>query len=87
MLYEVITGLLTKNDVEGIDWGESDSKIDYSSIYINKFKVLRNAFSSFKEDSAYHDFYNENKYWLADYSLYMAVKGNFGNSSWLEWDA
>lgn len=80
--------LLTKKDVDSINWGEEEDKVNYVIIYKNRFKVLRKAFkkSSHKEEKAYLDFCRDNVFWLHDYSLYMAVKNYFDNVEWLSWD-
>ncbi len=78
--------MLTKEDVDAYEWGDDESDIKYDIIYENRFKVLRKAFSNFKESKEYTEFCKENKYWLDDYSLYMSIKATFDNKSWLEWD-
>lgn len=80
--------LLLNSDVDNIDWGIDKGSVEYDKIYENRFKVLRIAFEKFKkqDQKEYKAFYNKNKYWIKDYSLYMAIKSKFDNKSWLEWD-
>ena len=79
---------LKKSDVDKIEWGNNPSDIEYDKIYENRYKVLRIAFENFKKDdqTEYNKFYKKNKYWLANYALYMSVKEKFDNKTWLEWD-
>lgn len=79
--------LLKKEDLEEIHWGDSIDCIDYEKIYLNRFKVLKKAFknSDLEHDKEYADFCEENRYWLEDYSLYMAIKDSFGGIEWLKW--
>ena len=42
-------GLLTKSDYSKIKWGADKSRVDYESIYNNRFKVLKKAFKNFKQ--------------------------------------
>ena len=38
-------GLLDKESLAATDWGQAEDDIDYSKIYENRFKVLKEAFS------------------------------------------
>ena len=80
-------GLLTEADLEGIDWGSQPDHVDYGCVYNSRFKVLRLAFSRGRErlEKELEDFRRENESWLEDYALYMAVKAEFGMSSWTQW--
>jgi 4-alpha-glucanotransferase len=81
-------GLLTKEDYENVDFGNDLEKVNYEKIFNNKMPILRIAFQNSKEK--YKDeiksFRVENKAWLEDYALYMAVKSEFNLRSWQEWD-
>ncbi|GKX67249.1 4-alpha-glucanotransferase [Inconstantimicrobium mannanitabidum] len=81
-------GLLNKADYENINWGDNTEKINYSLLFVEKYKVLRKAFKNFKgkEDSEIEKFKEEQSLWLEDYSLYMAIKNHFGMKSWQQWD-
>lgn len=80
-------GLLKQEEVDRYNWGRRKDDVDYALIYINRFKVLKSAFNKFdvKKDS-FKKFCKENKDWLEDYSLYMAVKNEKGGSEWLSWE-
>ncbi|MFR8179031.1 MAG: 4-alpha-glucanotransferase [Dorea sp.] len=38
------------------------------------------------ESKAYRTYLEEEKAWLADYALYMAVKDSFDGKSWDQWE-
>ena len=81
-------GLISKEDVESCDWGDDPSDVDYAKIYNSRFVILHKAYraSSFRKDKRYQRFVKNNKYWLEDYSLYMALKFYFGGKEWLAWE-
>lgn len=81
-------GLLTREDVESCDWGENPSDIDYEKIYNSRFIILHKAYraSDFQKEKNYQSFVKKSKYWLEDYSLYMALKFYFGGKEWLAWE-
>ena len=80
-------GLLKKNNYEKRDWGGHPGYVDYGHVFENRFKVLRIAFgnSEHKETEAFKKFEEDNAFWLDDYALFMAVKGYFEGSCWLDW--
>ena len=81
-------GLLTKEECESYDWGDSKKHVDYEKIYQSRFKILKIAYerSNIKEDGDYVDYCKENNWWLHDYALYMALKDSLNSKSWIEWD-
>lgn len=81
-------GLLKKSEIDKYKWYEVEDDIDYEKIYNYRFTVLNKAYgrSSHNNTKEYREFLEENKYWLHDYSLYMAVKAHFNNREWLLWD-
>lgn len=81
-------GLLKKSDYENLDFGSDETEIDFGKVFLNRYEVLRKAYenSNNKYDKEILEFKEENKLWLEDYSLYMAVKNHFGLVSWQEWD-
>lgn len=80
-------GLLTKDECAG-SWGERPDCIDYGKLYERRFPVLRKAYerSGCREDGGFLQFCREQREWLADYGLYMAVKDYFGGAGWKEWE-
>ncbi len=81
-------GLLTKAEVTALHWGNREDKVDYATIYDNRFKVLRSAFkkSEHEKEDGYIDFCQDNAFWLHDYSLYMSIKHYFHDIEWLAWE-
>ncbi len=81
-------GLLEKEDYKNINFGEDLTKVDYEKIFNNKMPILRIAFenSKGKYKEEIKKFRDENKNWLEDYALYMAVKSKFDLKSWQQWD-
>ncbi len=79
-------GLLIESDYNYINFGENDEKVDYKKLIENREQVLRIAFSNFNLDNKdFADFCNEEKGWLDDYSLYMALKNANCGRCWRDW--
>ena len=81
-------GWLTEADCENVDYGSHEAYVDYEKIYFSRFKVLFKAFqnSRIEKDPEFAAFISENKVWLEDYALYMAIKDSKGGISWAEWE-
>lgn len=81
-------GWLTEKDCTKCDVGDNPSYVDYEKIYNTRFQVLFQAFknSKIENDSDFLLFCTENKDWLLDYALYMAVKDERKGKSWMLWD-
>lgn len=83
-------GLLTKEECEGVDWGESPTDIDYGKLFKKRFTILRRAFirsvRGGRDKKATAAFRRENASWLEDYALYMALKFRFSLKAWKYWD-
>ena len=83
-------GLLSKLELNMMPMA-NPHKIDFGSIYINKLKVLRLAYENMKKSGnsileKCGNFCENNKYWLDDYSLFMAVKNHHKGVHWKNWD-
>ena len=81
-------GLIKKSDYEDIKWQDNDHQVNYSIIYNNCFKVLRQAYKTYKRDipKRYKTFVEKNSSWLDDYALFMALKFKNNGKPWYEWD-
>lgn len=78
--------LLTKEEVESIDWLDEESRINYGKIFNKKLKVLRLAYSRFdKANKRFQRFANENEQ-LKDFSIFMVLKDLNNLRPWYEWD-
>lgn len=80
-------GVLTRAECDAADFGGRESEIDYEKIYTARYPLLRKAYerSRISENQAYRNFVSENSWWLADYALFMALKGFFQGRCWYEW--
>jgi 4-alpha-glucanotransferase len=81
-------GLLSEEECLGVDFGNDASKVDYEKIYNTRFGLLKKAFdrSDISNNKDYIEYVNDNKSWLKDYAMYMAIKDSLGGISWIEWD-
>lgn len=86
-------GWIEKEICESIDWGSTDGKngsdyVDYEKIFKNRFTVLKKAYekSHIVRNKKYRKFVKQNKAWLDNYALYMAVKEAHNLVSYLEWE-
>ena len=87
-------GLLTKEEADKYDFGESDEYIDYEKMYRSRFKLLLKAFENLDKASdakairkEFEEFKkNPDNDWLQDYSLFMALKNANGGRAWNTWD-
>ena len=80
-------GLLTREECDSVDFTGHPAYVEYEKIYYGRFPVLKKAFQRFVPDQVFYDFVEENKFWLEDYGLYMAVKNSLNGISWSEWEA
>ena len=62
-------------------------RIDYASLYRNRYQLLKKAYHRADLDSAdFRNFTEENAGWLPDYALFMALKDHFGGKAYYEWE-
>ncbi len=82
---------LSKEDVVKYDWGQDVRTVDYAKLNQYRFTVLKQAFDNFKkftdktEKNAYDKFVKDNEKWLKDYAMYMAIKKDNEEKSWVLW--
>ena len=81
-------GLLTSEECSSVDFGDNSHKVEYEKIYNTRFELLKKAFerANVGENKEYQEFVENNKEWLKDYAMYMAIKDSLGGISWIEWD-
>lgn len=68
-------GFLKKDDLT--QYSHNEQKVDYGRLYVERYPLLYEAFSKFKVSSHsedYHTFLEENRWWLEDTALFMAIK-------------
>ncbi len=78
-------GLLKPEELQKVNWGEDPRRVDFGIQFRNRPAVLDLAFSRFVPGEAYRAFVRENREWLEDYALFMALKEENGGRTWLEW--
>lgn len=83
----IAEGVLDRTECDSADFGKQENDISYDKIYKNRYMLLRSAFdrSRINENKDYRQFIRENQWWLADYSLFMAVKNHLNGISWDQW--
>ena len=81
-------GLLKKEEIINVDWGDDERDVDYGKIYESRFKILKIAFIRFDtEIIEFRNFCVREEEWLEEYALFMALKEHFDYKPWIEWDA
>jgi 4-alpha-glucanotransferase len=83
-------GLLTQADLDRIPLFDKNH-VDFGPLIEIKYELLSIAFQHYKtNDKSFTkecgNFCEENKYWLDDYALFMAVKEYHGGKLWTEWE-
>ncbi len=80
-------GLLKSGECEQAEISGHIDEVDYAQLYETRYQILRIAFSRFDcNDLQYQKFLNENKHWLPDFALFMAVKNENQGISWNLWE-
>ena len=65
----------------------SNRYVEYDLLYQERFAVLKTAFHNFNlKDEAFLNFLEEEKLWVLDYALFMALKNHHDGASWLYWE-
>lgn len=80
-------GLLKRKDLANIKVLDIQ-KIDYGYIYETRYPILYKAYKNgiVKYNEEFNKFIKDNKKWLEDYAVFMAIKKHFNMKPWLEWD-
>ena len=85
-------GLLSWDDVNGVDFGGNQEAVDYGRLYENRPTILKKAYDAFlkkadaEELEDFKAYCKENEEWLLDYALYVVIKELQGGKSWIDWD-
>lgn len=83
---DILVGEGLLKDFEIINSEKTHNKVDYHTLYNERFIVLRKAFDRFNESEEYYQvFLKEQESWIYDYSFFMALKNHFDGVSWMEW--
>lgn len=80
--------LLSSKDVEGLDFGDDERRVNYYKLFENRFKVLKIACDNYirKHPIAFSKFKFEKAFFLDDYALFHAIKDTYGGASFNNWD-
>ncbi len=80
-------GYLAKDDLENIPREKDGIKVDYGMLYQTRHTILRKAAEKFleKPPAEYYTFSEENRTWLDDYAVFMAIKEKMGFNSREAW--
>ena len=80
-------GVLTREECDAVHFGTKDQDIDYEALYNGRYPLLRKAYerSDISRNPEYQQFLAENRWWLDDYALFMALKDRFEGKCWYEW--
>ena len=79
-------GLLAPGEADAFAWGEDESRVDYGALYRGRHALLKRAVDRLDpEDEGLAAFCEQNAFWLEDYAFFMALKGENGQKSWLDW--
>ena len=79
-------GLLEEKELTEITWCDKETKVNFGTIYNHRLAVLRKAYSRFQGSEEFDNFCRENGSWLADFSLFMALKDRFNGAPWYQWE-
>jgi 4-alpha-glucanotransferase len=80
-------GWLTQSDLDGAP-AFSSERVDYPAVMEYKARLLERAFQKFRagqKPSGFDHFCFQNRKWLDDYALFVAVRGQFPVMDWSGW--
>ena len=80
-------GVLTRAECDAADFGGDPGRVDYEKLYRARYPLLRKAWerSQMAGNPDCQAFIAENRWWLDDYALFMALKDRFGGAPWTRW--
>ena len=80
-------GLLRQEEVDEVVWSQRPDRVDFGTLYRHRCPVLYKAYERFigMPNRAFHQFVQQEKEWLPDYGLFMALKEAFSGADWSTW--
>lgn len=80
--------LLKDEDYKDKNFGDNPEVVDYGLMFSEKMNILKVSFNNFSKETHedFEKFKEEEKEWLDDYSLFMAIKYKMNFKSWNTWD-
>ncbi len=79
-------GLLTNEELSGLPVLPADH-VDFAAARSLKTKFLDMAVARFSDDHEFNEFCENERYWLDDYALFMAIKELRNGAHWNTWEA
>ena len=81
-------GLLASDEYANRPWGGDPQRVDYGALYRERFCVLRLAARRLLagEHGEFDAFCSQERAWLDDYALFMALKDAHGGAPWGRWE-
>ena len=81
-------GLMEREEFQDLSWGDSPAYIDYGLMYETRYPVLHKACGRLlaQDRPGFAAFCREQRDWLEDYALFMALKDQHGGASWFTWE-
>ncbi len=68
------------------DVAHSAHSVDFPRVIPHQHAKLRRATAAMAPDEVYHAFVEEERDWLEDYALFMALKDAHGGVAWTDWE-
>ena len=78
-------GLLTREEVESVQWGWDETQVDFGTMYKSRCKLLYNAYQRFVQDEEFNHFVLCNSSWLEDYAMFRALTDACRGRAWQSW--
>jgi tRNA(Ile)-lysidine synthetase-like protein len=81
-------GYLEKRDLKSLAVVPDPHRVDFERIYKTRFPVLEKAYDRFIKKGDFKEFkkfIEENRFWLEDYALFMALKSVNVEGNWFGW--
>ena len=83
----IAEGVLSQAECDSVFFGDEEDDIHYAALYDGRKLLLTMAYerSRISENPEYQKFVADNRWWLDDYALFMALKDFFDGKCWYEW--
>ena len=83
----IAEGVLSQAECDSVFFGNEEDDINYAALYDGRKILLTMAYerSRISENPEYQKFVADNRWWLDDYALFMALKDFFDGKCWYEW--
>ena len=83
----IAEGVLSQAECDSVFFGDEEEDINYAALYDGRKILLTMAYerSRISENPEYQKFVADNRWWLDDYALFMALKDFFDGKCWYEW--